>query len=398
MNKQEYLEKKVKPIMENLMFQLVCEKPDDPVEFMINWIQKTGGYNSNGLTLKERDELENLRKEIIQYRNKHEQNNNEEDNNGNSSDEEEDETFDPKLEIKKAKNNRAGRRGISAESYGKFNKKEDFKPRFIQKTENQIVRIKGRILQSFLFNSLETSDLNIVIGAMEEKQFKQGESVIKQGDNGDCLYIVDSGELDCSKRFPDNPDVDKYLKTYVPGEAFGELALLYNAPRAATIKAKTDCVLWCLDRDTFNNIVKEGARLKREKYENFLKSVDILSTMDKYEISQVSEALRKCSFNAGEYIIRQGEVGDIFYIIEEGEATAFGSKDSKIPEMNYTKGGYFGELALLRDQPRAANVKAKTDVKLLSLDRNSFKRVMGPIDEILKRNAEKYKKFIDVKK
>ena len=295
MNKQEYLETKVKPIMENLMFQLVCEKPDDPVEFMINWIQKTGGYNSNGLTLKERDELENLRKEIIQYRNKHEQNNNEEDNNGNSSEEEEDETFDPKLEIKKAKNNRAGRRGISAESYGKFNKKEDFKPRFIQKTENQIVRIKWRILQSFLFNSLETSDLNIVIGAMEEKQFKQGESVIKQGDNGDCLYIVDSGELDCSKRFPDNPDVDKYLKTYVPGEAFGELALLYNAPRAATIKAKTDCVLWCLDRDTFNNIVKEGARLKREKYENFLQSVDILSTMDKYEISQVSEALRKCN-------------------------------------------------------------------------------------------------------
>ena len=398
MNKQEYIENKIKPIMENLMFQLAYEKPDDPVQFMINWIQKTGGYNSNGLTLKERDELENLRKEIIQYRNKHEQNNNEEDNNGNSSDEEEDETFDPKLEIKKAKNNRAGRRGISAESYGKFNKKEDFKPRFIQKTENQIVRIKGRILQSFLFNSLETSDLNIVIGAMEEKQFKQGESVIKQGDNGDCLYIVDSGELDCSKRFPDNPDVDKYLKTYVPGEAFGELALLYNAPRAATIKAKTDCVLWCLDRDTFNNIVKEGARLKREKYENFLKSVDILSTMDKYEISQVSEALRKCSFNAGEYIIRQGEVGDIFYIIEEGEATAFGSKESKIPEMNYTKGGYFGELALLRDQPRAANVKAKTDVKLLSLDRNSFKRVMGPIDEILKRNAEKYKKFIDVKK
>ena len=397
MNKQEYIENKIKPIMENLMFQLVCEKPDDPVEFMINWIQKTGGYNSNGLTLKERDELENLRKEIIQYRNKHEQNNNEEDNNGNSSDEEEDETFDPKLEIKKAKNNRAGRRGISAESYGKFNKKEDFKPRFIQKTENQIVRIKGRILQSFLFNSLETSDLNIVIGAMEEKQFKQGESVIKQGDNGDCLYIVDSGELDCSKRFPDNPDVDKYLKTYVPGEAFGELALLYNAPRAATIKAKTDCVLWCLDRDTFNNIVKEGARLKREKYENFLKSVDILSTMDKYEISQVSEALKRCTFNAGDFIIRQGEVGDVFYIIEEGEATAFLNKEPgkpAIPELNYTKGGYFGELALLRDQPRAANVKAKTEVKLLSLDRNSFKRVLGPIDQILKRNAEKYKKFV----
>ena len=154
-------------------------------------------------------------------------------------------------------------------------------------------------------------------------------------------------------------------------------------------------MLWCLDRDTFNNIIRESYRLRREKYENFLKCVDILSTMDSYEISFVSEALKRCSFNAGEFIIKEGEVGDVFYIVEEGEAVAFSDNTSnKIPELNYQKGSYFGELALLKDQPRAANVKAKTDVKLLSLDRNSFKRVMGPIDEILKRNAEKYKKFV----
>jgi hypothetical protein len=68
MNKQEYIENKIKPIMENLMFQLAYEKPDDPVQFMINWIQKTGGYNSNGLTSQEKEELENLRKEIAQYK------------------------------------------------------------------------------------------------------------------------------------------------------------------------------------------------------------------------------------------------------------------------------------------------------------------------------------------
>ena len=391
--KKEYLETKVKPILDELVFQLLCERPENPASYMIEWLKKTGGYTSNGLTLKEKEELEKLRKDIISYRKKNPPPEENLENNSQSSESDnEDEFYDPQKEPKKK--DKTGRKGISSESYGKFNKKENFKPRFIKKTDSQITRIKGRILQSFLFNNLEANDIDLVIGAMEEKNFKAGDYIIKQGDNGDCLYIVDSGELDCSKRFSSNPNEDKYLKTYKSGEAFGELALLYNAPRAATIKAKTDSVLWCLDRDTFNNIVRESYRLRREKYENFLKCVDILSTMDSYEISLVSEALKKCTFNADEYIIKEGEVGDVFYIVEEGEAVAF-SSNKKIPEMNYGKGSYFGELALLRDQPRAVNVKAKTNVKLLSLDRNSFKRVMGPIDEILQRNADKYKKFVN---
>jgi cAMP-dependent protein kinase regulator len=62
------------------------------------------------------------------------------------------------------------RAAVSAEVYGIFNKKEDFKPREIKKTEDQIQRIKARILQSFLFQNLEAKDLNIVIDAMEEKR------------------------------------------------------------------------------------------------------------------------------------------------------------------------------------------------------------------------------------
>lgn len=98
------------------------------------------------------------------------------------------------------------------------------------------------------------------------------------------LYVVDEGDLDCFKKFSKDAN-DTYLKTYHPGESFGELALLYNVPRAATIKSKTDSILFGLDRQTFNHIVKDSAAKKRQKYEEFLSKVDILKTIDPYERS-----------------------------------------------------------------------------------------------------------------
>lgn len=190
---------------------------------------------------------------------------------------------------------RGQRSSVSAEAYGKFNKKEAFVPKIVKKTNEQLERIRTRVTQSFLFNSLEEKDLLCVINAMDEVKFKTGLYVIKQGENGDVLYLVESGSLDCFKTFNKN-EGEKYLKTYTQGEAFGELALLYNAPRAATIKAKTDSVLWSLDRETFNYIVKDAAMKKREKYENVLKTIEIFSSMDNYERSQVADALTLCNF------------------------------------------------------------------------------------------------------
>jgi len=81
--------------------------------------------------------------------------------------------------------------------------------------------------------------------------------------------------------------------------------LLYNAPRAATVKAKTNVILWSLDRECFNIIVKESSMKKRESYEKFLKSVDILSTVDNYELTQICDALKVCNFNEGEYVLKE---------------------------------------------------------------------------------------------
>ena len=124
---------------------------------------------------------------------------------------------------------RGQRSSVSAEVYGAFNKKEDFKPRVIPKDEEQKKRILNKIGESFLFSSLEQNEMEAVLGAFEEKKFNAGDAVITQGEQGDVLYFIEEGELDCYKTFK-KEDGDVWLKLYNPGEAFGELALLYNAP------------------------------------------------------------------------------------------------------------------------------------------------------------------------
>ena len=126
--------------------------------------------------------------------------------------------------------------------------------------------------------------------------------------------MIGSGTLSCSKIFPGKTD-PTFLKAYQPGEAFGELALLYNAPRAATITANEDCVLWKLDRDTFNHIVKDAAQKRREKYEAFLNSVPIFETMEPYERSRLADAFTEVRVAAGKFIIREGDEGNEFFLL-----------------------------------------------------------------------------------
>ena len=127
------------------------------------------------------------------------------------------------------------------------------------KSEETKEKLRNRLLQAFMFGALEASELQIVIDAIQEVHCKKDEAVIVEGDAGDCMYVLEQGSLNCTKVFKGNTEPTQ-LKVYKPGEGFGELALLYNAPRAATITALEDSVVWRLDRDTFNHIVKDAAQ------------------------------------------------------------------------------------------------------------------------------------------
>ena len=108
--------------------------------------------------------------------------------------------------------------------------------------------------------------------------------------------------------------------------------------------------MWALDRNTFNHVVKDAAAKKREKYEEFLSKVKILQTMDAYERSKLADAFKEEHYKADEYIIKEGDEGDVFYLIEDGEAVATKTlKEGEAPQqvMEYKVGDYFGERALI---------------------------------------------------
>jgi cAMP-dependent protein kinase regulator len=401
LNKQrlEYLEKNVKPILEPLLFNLTMEKPENPILYAITWLRKYVGENTFNNENIEKEELVRLRKEIKIYKKKYKDEDVDSDSKEDESEEivniEEKDKFDEEVKKKmnlRKKAKKCNRTSVSAEVYGMYNKMENFKPKVFPKNEEQKKIILEKMTQNFLFKNLDKEEQNTVINAFEQRNVKKDEIVIKEGDYGDCLYLIEEGTLDCTKVIK---GTKTFLKKYESGDSFGELALLYNAPRAATIVAVTDATLWKLDRECFNVIVKDSAMRKRQKYEEQLKNVEILKTLDNYDIGQICDALNSENYKAGDVIIKEGEQGNTFYILNKGEASAYKNMNGKEEKvLDYKPGSYFGELALIKNELRAATIKADTDCNLLSLDRKSFKRLLGSIEELLTKNSELYVKYI----
>merc|ERR1712106_649751 len=218
------------------------------------------------------------------------------------------------------------------------------------------------------------------------------DTIIQQGDEGDNFYIIDEGEVDIYVN-------DRKVVNIGEGGSFGELALIYGTPRAATVKAASDVKLWGIDRDSYRRILMGSTIRKRKMYEEFLAKVSILENLDKWERLTVADALEAISFDDGEAVVKQGEPGDDFFIIVQGSAsvTQFRSEGEDSQEVGHLgPSDYFGEIALMLDRPRAATVTAQGHLKCVKLDRARFERVLGPCGDILKRNIQHYNSFVSL--
>ncbi|KXS14977.1 camp-dependent protein kinase regulatory subunit [Gonapodya prolifera JEL478] len=284
--------------------------------------------------------------------------------------------------------NRGRRTSVSAESITPSN--EPYEKINIPKSPEQRERIEAAVRDHILFRNLDEDQRGDVVNAMAEVHCPTGHSIITQGAVGDFWYVVESGTFDIFVSKEGKPAIK--VASSGAGQSFGELALMYNAPRAATVTATSESVVWALDRVTFRRILMENTSKKRRMYETFLEEVPLLISLEPYERHKIADNLESVTFEDGGVVIRQGDKGDAFYIIEAGEARVF-KRDQEGVEYEFpglSRGSYFGELALLTDNPRAATIVAKGRLKVAKIDAKAFTRLLGPCVDILKRNMNNY--------
>jgi cAMP-dependent protein kinase regulator len=89
------------------------------------------------------------------------------------------------------------RASVSAEAFGAWNQRKKFEAKTYPKTKEQELAIREKLENAFMFKNLDASEKEIVIAAMEEKVTEPKEVVIKEGDEGDCLFVVSQGTLQC---------------------------------------------------------------------------------------------------------------------------------------------------------------------------------------------------------
>lgn len=220
----------------------------------------------------------------------------------------------------------------------------------------------------FMSNVVYKNRLELVVDCMVPETMPADTYLIREGDPGSCFYVSSEGSFEVLKK-------NVSVSVFGPGVVFGELAILYKAKRFASIRAITEVKVWKLDRRVLQKIMREIAMNERQDNLRFLKSVKAFEKYDPETLSRIADLLKRELYVGGSRIIRQGDIGDKFYIIRGGTVTITKVNSSGLEEKisMLAKGAYFGEKALLSDERRTANIYANPPgTECLVLDKDSF--------------------------
>ncbi|XP_030095445.1 cGMP-dependent protein kinase 2 isoform X2 [Serinus canaria] len=249
----------------------------------------------------------------------------------------------------------------------------------VRKDSSEKKLITDALNKNQFLKRLEPHQTRDMVECMYERTFQQGSYVIRQGEPGNHIFVLKEGSLEVFQQ-------NKLLSSIPVWTAFGELAILYNCTRTASVKAITNVKTWALDREVFQNIMRVTAQTRQEQYRNFLRSVSLLKNLPEDKLTKIMDCLEVEYYDKGDYVIREGEEGNTFFIIAKGKVIVTQSTtDHSQPQVikNLYRGDYFGEKALISDDVRSANVIAdEYNVECLVIDRETFNQTVGTYEEL----------------
>jgi len=274
----------------------------------------------------------------------------------------------------------------------------DFKP--VKKTKEQEFLIEDAVRDNLLFKMVSLPARVAIVSSMWPLDARAGTVLMRQGDTGDDrFYVLASGT--CTVEVVDDgsdqtrPDGTKAKSTgkgdgtirrheIGAGVAFGEISVLYASPRSATVRAKTDCRLWVMERAVYKGIVTAYAKRTRNEMFTLMESVPALSVLPEAQRRLLAENLEPVEFEDGDVIFRKGDVGDRFYLVSEGHIRIMDGKKllSKI-----SAGQSFGDRALEFGVTRTADAICEGYVICFSITKTTFDRLLGPLTNIWRFDA-----------
>ncbi|XP_023606095.1 cGMP-dependent protein kinase 2 isoform X2 [Myotis lucifugus] len=281
---------------------------------------------------------------------------------------------------------RGAKAGVSAEPTTRtydLNKPPEFsfeKAR-VRKDSSEKKLITDALNKNQFLKRLDPQQIKDMVECMYGRNYQQGSYIIKQGEPGNHIFVLAEGRVEVFQG-------EKLISCIPMWTTFGELAILYNCTRTASVKALTNVKTWALDREVFQNIMRRTAQARDEQYRNFLRSVSLLKNLPEDKLTKIIDCLEVEYYDKGDYIIREGEEGSTFFILAKGTVKVTQSTEGHDqPQVIKTlqKGEYFGEKALISEDVRSANIVAEeNDVACLVIDRETFNQTVGTFEELQK--------------
>jgi ATP-binding cassette subfamily B protein len=233
--------------------------------------------------------------------------------------------------------------------------------------------------------SLLTEEVRgIVSASFEPVTFSFGDVIVREGDPADAFYLLASGTARVVKRSEGGSEVS--LNVLRGGDSFGEMALLSDTTRMATVRASGRVDALRLDRAVFSALTSLHpevramfeALARRRALWNFLRVHSSFSQLPDEALALLSSQLEPVHVAAGGVVIQEGDAPGPMYVIEDGRARAYQTREGRNEDLRYLRAGdFFGERSLFLDEPRDATVETVTDCKLLRFEPELFRRLLA---------------------